>query len=41
MRKNKKPAIEMTGEELAHRVLPKKVVEEAKKIARKQGKKSS
>ena len=38
---DKKPAKELTRDELARRVFPKKVVEEAKKIAEKRGSKSS
>ena len=41
MPRSKKPAMELTRDELARRVFPKKVVEEAKKIAGKQGRKSS
>ncbi len=33
MSKSKKPAMELTRDELARRVFPKKVIEEAKKIA--------
>ena len=32
-RKSKKPAMEMTRDELARRVFPKKVIAEAKRIA--------
>ena len=35
MPRRKKPAIELTRDELARRVFPKKVVQEAKKIAQK------
>ena len=41
MPRSKKPAIELTREELARRVFPKKVVKEAKKIAQKRTGKSS
>ena len=37
MPKSKKPAKELTREELAKRVFPKKVVEEARKIVEKRG----
>ena len=39
--RKKKPAIELTRDELARRVFPKKVVQEAKKIAQKRTGKSS
>ena len=35
MPKRKKPATELTRDELAHRVFPKQVVKELKKIAAK------
>ena len=38
---DKKPAKELTRDELARRVFPKKVVEEAKKIVEKRAGKSS
>ena len=37
----KRPARELTRDELARRVFPKKVVEEAKKLVEKRGRKSS
>ena len=41
MPKSKKPAMELTKEELARRVFPKKVVEEAKKLALSGGRKTA
>ncbi len=41
MPKSKKPAIELTRDELAARVFPKKAIQELKKIAEERGKNSS
>lgn len=41
MPKSKKPATELTGDEIAARVFPQKAIQELKKIAQERGQTSS